>query len=51
MAHNQLVNGLAETGEKFVAFDEICAELSALSACSPAFISNSGVKSKKSEPI
>jgi hypothetical protein len=51
MAHNQLVNGLAETGEKFVAFDEICTELSRLSACSSAIISNSGVKRKESEPV
>ena len=51
MAHNQLINTLADDGEKFFALDEICTELAAFSTDTSALITDGGVDRKRPQPI
>jgi len=51
MAHNQLINTLADDGEKFFALDEICTELAAFSTDTSALITDGGVDRKRPQLI
>src|SRR6266487_3012269 len=51
MAHNQLVNSLAEAGEKLFTLNEICTELPPFSTCTATLIADRCVDRKRAEPI